>query len=269
MRVRTVVAAMVLVAALATVTLAGANGVFEGYPIVKLVINGAPLQAEVPAINFKGRTLAPVRALVEAVGGTVAWDGSSWTTNVVLSGSSQLRADLEAARTVIALRERQVTDLTTRLDAATARIVDLEKELAIYRAVPSASSGIGETAQVGEFAVTVHGFRAYAGDQSAKPRAGNSYLAVDLTVENVGSQPRTVSGVLMCRVADSNSYAYPMCLAAPGLRGSIDGELAPGRKVRGEVAFEVPLTSRGFEFMFTPSPLRPGQAIIPLTGKGP
>ena len=47
-------------------------------------------------------------------------------------------------------------------------------------------------------------------------------------------------------------------------RGTLDGELGVGRKMTGELAWEVPIGTEGLELLFTPELLQAGQAIFKL-----
>ncbi len=58
------------------------NGLFQGFPIVNLEVNGKAVQSDVPAINFNGRTLVPFRAIGDAIGATVGWDGETQTASL-------------------------------------------------------------------------------------------------------------------------------------------------------------------------------------------
>jgi hypothetical protein len=44
------------------------------YPVIKVDINGSPLQMDIEPQIVDGRTLAPLRAIFEALGATVQWD---------------------------------------------------------------------------------------------------------------------------------------------------------------------------------------------------
>jgi hypothetical protein len=59
-----------------------ADSTYKGYRIVNLVLNGKPLTSDVPAIIMDGRTLLPVRALSEALGTDVTWDGETYTASL-------------------------------------------------------------------------------------------------------------------------------------------------------------------------------------------
>lgn len=68
---------------------AGAKwGTFKGYNIVKVLVNGAYVEGDVPAINFEGRTMVPIRFVSEALGVPVQWDEASYTA-VIGQGATQ------------------------------------------------------------------------------------------------------------------------------------------------------------------------------------
>lgn len=73
---------LVFVALLGVVCFASTHGLFEGYPIVKVVVNGQEVRGDVPAISFKGRTMVPVRFVSEALGAEVTWDAASATVRI-------------------------------------------------------------------------------------------------------------------------------------------------------------------------------------------
>jgi N-acetylmuramoyl-L-alanine amidase len=47
-------------------------------------INGQAVAIDQPGIIVDGRTLAPLRFVAEAFGGTVAWDGSTQTASITM-----------------------------------------------------------------------------------------------------------------------------------------------------------------------------------------
>jgi len=62
---------------------AGINGDFKGFPIVKVQVNGSSINSEVPAVNFFGKTVLPVRDIAETLGTIVEWNGETWTANLI------------------------------------------------------------------------------------------------------------------------------------------------------------------------------------------
>lgn len=69
-------------------TLATATNEYRGYPVASVTVNGSPVQSDVPAIIMDGRTLLPVRAVVDAMGGQVAWDQETFTVSITAPDSS-------------------------------------------------------------------------------------------------------------------------------------------------------------------------------------
>lgn len=86
MRKRIAVAITVL-AVLLTATVAWADNTFEGFQIVKVMLNGQEVESDVPAISLNGRTMLPLRKLAELAGLKIdRWDAE--TNTAYLSGGS-------------------------------------------------------------------------------------------------------------------------------------------------------------------------------------
>lgn len=104
--------ALAMAAGGALATASGPNGAFEGYPVVNVVVNGQPISSDVPAINFNGRTMVPVRFVSEALGAAVQWDGETWTAAVTMPNVQQLQSDLATAQARITELEQQLAGQT-------------------------------------------------------------------------------------------------------------------------------------------------------------
>jgi foldase protein PrsA len=66
---------------------AWADNTFEGFPIVRVILNQQEVTNDVPAILFNGRTMLPLRKIAELAGLSVdRWDGE--TNTVYLSGGA-------------------------------------------------------------------------------------------------------------------------------------------------------------------------------------
>lgn len=235
MRSRILFPVIALLLLLSTVAFADAlNGTYHDFPIVKVKVNGTLLEPPVPGVNFFGSTLVPVRTIAEALGGTVAWNADTWTASITAPNGAELQA--------------KVNDLQAQLDQAKARIAALTTPPAQPRIY-----AVGEKARVGEFNVTVNASRTSTGtNEYLKPKEGHIYLLVDVTLENMTTQTQTVSTMLFFKVQDSDAYAYGISMAGGEGKGSVEGDLAAGRAIRGEVGFELPATSKGLELVFTP-----------------
>lgn len=117
---------------------------------------------------------------------------------------------------------------------------------------------VGDTAKVGDAEVTVHGFRFDEGDAFFGPGEGNTWLVVDVTVVNTGGDSYALSSVLQTAARDQEGREYGVAFG-PDLQGSLDGQIPPGDRLRGEVAFEVPAGQAGLQFVFKQA-IGPAQA---------
>jgi hypothetical protein len=56
-------------------------------PGLKVYVAGDPVSFDVPPVIVSGRTLVPIRFVVEKMGGTVSWDEATKTVTVELGGT--------------------------------------------------------------------------------------------------------------------------------------------------------------------------------------
>lgn len=84
-----------LISALLLTGTAFANGTFEGYSIVNIFVDGKKVEGDVPAINFNGRTMVPVRFVSEALGAEVQWDGNTGTATITSKSNDKAIEDLK------------------------------------------------------------------------------------------------------------------------------------------------------------------------------
>ncbi len=98
---------------------------------VPVLLNGEPLKADLPALLLGGRTLAPVRALAEALGATVSWDGVG--RRVTLErGGDRIVLTLGSATALVNGESRPLPD---GVPALLARLDGSERTLAPLRFV--------------------------------------------------------------------------------------------------------------------------------------
>jgi len=88
----------------ATAYAAGIYGEYEGFPIVRVTVDGQEVSGDVPAINFYGRTLVPVRFVSEALGAEVDWDQATETA-LITTGTAPLFAGTDYTDWVLTLDE--------------------------------------------------------------------------------------------------------------------------------------------------------------------
>lgn len=133
---------------------------------------------------------------------------------------------------------------------ATPQATDGGEEIGEQADIPDVLNlSVGDTAKVGDAEVTVHGFRLDQGDEFFGPDEGNVWLVVDVTVINTGGNSYALSSVLQTAARDQEGREHGIAFG-PDLQGSLDGQIPPGDRLRGEIAFEVPTSQAGLQFVF-------------------
>lgn len=121
---------------------------------------------------------------------------------------------------------------------------------------------VGDTANINELLVTLKGIRTEKGtDEFDKPQK-DFYLIVDVLIENKTNESQAISSLLNTKLYNAEGYEQEWGFLA-NTKGSLDGEVGPGRKMAGEMAFDVE-QSEYFEFIFE-DPFIGGQAIWKFT----
>lgn len=120
---------------------------------------------------------------------------------------------------------------------------------------------IGDTVKMGDLVFTLNTARWDSGDEFFAPDEGERWLVLDCTIENQADESTSISSMLMFSLYDEEHYSCNQEFVAD-LRGSLDGELGPGRKMSGEIAFSVSEEHSTWEFIFEPNVFGFGQAIF-------
>lgn len=142
--------------------------------------------------------------------------------------------------------------------------VEPPAELASETVQPT--NNVGDVIALGTTTLTVNEVLYPAGDQFNKPKAGNKFLVIDLTIENKGTTAISVSTLLQMWLKDSVSQKHAVDLMASVASGgtSPDGEIAPNEKLRGQVGFQIPENTTGLVFVFDGDVWGTGKAFIEL-----
>ena len=106
--------------------------------------------------------------------------------------------------------------------------------------------GIGQTTRVGDLQLTLNKARIGQGF----PSDGNQVLECDFTVKYVGTNTYDLSTLLQFQIFGSDSRKYNVTIATDG-NGTLDGTLAAGQTLSGEVAFEVPVNAAPYTVRFS------------------
>lgn len=104
---------------------------------------------------------------------------------------------------------------------------------------PAKSAAIGETISLGKYKFTINGVRDAVGDSISQPKQGKKYLIINATIENQGQQRSPISSIVLFTLTDSANQKYKRVITTE-TKGNLDTNLDPGKKLQGEIAFEVP-----------------------------
>lgn len=101
------------------------------------------------------------------------------------------------------------------------------------------------------FVVTVEAFNRLCGDEFNKPAAGNEFVEIVIEIENKSDKEYSVSSVLMFE-AYQDGYSVNESMSAHVANEStstMDGGLAAGKKIKGALAYELPIDWKELEVM--------------------
>ena len=111
---------------------------------------------------------------------------------------------------------------------------------------------VGDTVTKKDVYVTLVDVREFDGE-FLHPEEGNVFVAFELEIENKSDESLAISS-LMCFEAYFDDYAANISLGAEAESGSnqLDGEIAPGKKMKGAICYEVPADWATAELHFNP-----------------
>src|SRR5699024_5309556 len=85
------------------------------------------------------------------------------------------------------------------------------------------------------------------------------FVVVNLTAENKSDEEANVSSMMNVELYDEEGYSYSTTILMEGTKGQFDGSIPTGKKLRGEIPFDVP-ASETYELHFS-DPFQSGKAI--------
>lgn len=101
--------------------------------------------------------------------------------------------------------------------------------------------GLNETAVFDDLKFTATEIKVTHGEDFFTPESGNVFVGVKFTIENISEEEQTVSSILLFEgYADDVKCEYSFNAACAFSDGTIDGTIAPGKKLIGWYALEVP-----------------------------
>lgn len=111
---------------------------------------------------------------------------------------------------------------------------------------------VGDHVTVGDlWMVTVNSVRTSSGGEFDQPQAGNTYLVLDVTFQNVSSEAQSLSTAMELTLKDEQGQGYNEAYVS-FTKSSPGGTVEPGGLTRGEIAYEVPASAHHFTLLFEP-----------------
>lgn len=125
---------------------------------------------------------------------------------------------------------------------------------------------VGDVVSIGDHVLVVLGWENIQPSDFSKPDAGKKFVAVELLIVNNSQSAMSVSTLLQMSMKDDTGQKYDVdFMASTAIGGaSVDGELAPGEKVRGKVGFQVAENATGLQFVFDASVFGSGKVFVDL-----
>jgi VCBS repeat-containing protein len=113
---------------------------------------------------------------------------------------------------------------------------------------PAGKHTIGQAVQVGNtWVVTVNSVKTSPGSDFTKPKSGNIFIIVDVTVKNISSSDQIVSSSNIT-FADATGKQFDETFTE--FTNPPDGTITPNGVLQGQLVYEVPSTDHTFTFSF-------------------
>ena len=101
--------------------------------------------------------------------------------------------------------------------------------------------GLADTAVFNTIKVTAEELKESTGKNYFEPDRGNVFVGVKFTIENISNEDQTISSLLLFEAyCDRTKCDYSVSANCAFDEGTLDGTLAPGKKMTGYFAVEVP-----------------------------
>lgn len=129
---------------------------------------------------------------------------------------------------------------------------DIDEESDIEEPEKETKFRKGETAEMNDIQVTMTSCKLGKGSEYNKPDDGNAYLLAEFEIKNNSDDELTVSSIMSFEAyADDYKldYSFGAIMEAEG--NQLDGSVAPGKKMKGWIGWEVPEDFKAVEVHFT------------------
>ncbi len=101
--------------------------------------------------------------------------------------------------------------------------------------------GLNDTAAFKNLKFTAMTIEENTGEDFFQPEVGNVFVGIKFTIENISNENQNVSTLMLFEgYCDDIKCSYSISAACVFDEGTLDGEIAPGKKLVGWYALEVP-----------------------------
>lgn len=108
---------------------------------------------------------------------------------------------------------------------------------------------IGETVNIDNiWQVTVTGAKTNQGDDILHPKAGHTFLSIDVSMKNISSSQQAASSLIQYSLRDTAGQQYNETIATNAT--SPDGPVNAGAPLKGTLTYEVPTSTKSFVLGF-------------------
>lgn len=122
---------------------------------------------------------------------------------------------------------------------------------------------LNETAVFTDLKITARQIKESSGKDFFEPKAGNIFVGVEFTIENVSDEEIAISSLLQFEgYVDDVKSDYSVSAACCFDEGTLDGSVAAGKKLVGWYALEVPKNWEKIEVNFIPSLFSSNPAVF-------
>ena len=126
---------------------------------------------------------------------------------------------------------------------------------------------LGDTVELDDVVVTFLDVTQSNGSTYNKPTSGNVFVLCEFEIANNSSEELNISS-MMSFSAYHDDYACEYSISAlmeKGNKDQLDGSIAPGKKMKGVIGFEIPEDWNELEVHFTPDVFSLGEIVFVAT----
>jgi hypothetical protein len=126
---------------------------------------------------------------------------------------------------------------------------------------PAKHLQIGNSAQVGDWQVTVNSAKTNSGSDFNKPqKAGNLFILIDVTMKNISRQQQVASSLGQFKLRNQAGEEMAIAIVTE-VSPPPNGNVAAGSQVKGKLAYEVPKDAHAFVLEVTGGTISTDQVL--------